>query len=115
MPLLFHPLPEQGGFVPRAQFQGFASKTRDLNLKIHSYIFTFIIRPDVEQCPIWCILSRLMLQVNASFQAVIVLGISKHFVSLSGTSLVSAFTPDPVWECGFTDIQKTMHFHIDIQ
>jgi hypothetical protein len=39
MPLLFHSLPGQGGFVPRAKFQGFASKTRDLNLKIHLYIY----------------------------------------------------------------------------
>jgi hypothetical protein len=61
MLLLFHPLPEQGSFVPRAKFQGFASKTRDLNLKIHSCIFTFIIRPDLEQCPISCILSLVKL------------------------------------------------------
>ena len=39
MPLLCHSLPGQGGFVPRAKFQGFASKTRDLNLKIHMYIY----------------------------------------------------------------------------
>lgn len=61
MLLLFHPLPEQGSFVPRAKFQGFASKTRDLNLKILSFIVTFIIRLDLEQCPILCILSLLKL------------------------------------------------------
>jgi hypothetical protein len=59
MLLLFHPLPEQGGFVPRAKFQGFTSKTRDLNLKIHSCRFTFIIRADAEQCPISCLLNLL--------------------------------------------------------